>query len=127
MIKKISRKAKKNFRHKRIRKKIVGTREIPRISIFKSARHIYAQIIDDVDAITLFQASSLTPGVKELLNSEGKDKYTKVEIANYVGKYLGELSKSKDLKKVCFDRGGYPYHGRIKSLAEGLREKGLEF
>lgn len=100
---------------------------MPRISVFKSARHIYAQIIDDVNAITLFQASSLTPGVKELLNGEGKDKYTKVEIANYVGKYLGELSKSKDLKKVCFDRGGHPYHGRIKSLAEGLREKGLEF
>lgn len=92
--------------------------------MFKSSRHIYAQIIDDVNGQTLVAASSVTPKVREILNQERKKR---VEIAKIVGQYIGQLSLSNGIKKIYFDRGGYPYHGRIKSLAEGAREAGLEF
>ena len=127
MIKKTSRKAKKNLRHKRVRKKVLGTTNVPRVAVFKSARHIYAQVIDDSTGSTLLQVSSLSKEVNELIKKEGNDKITKTEMANLIGKYLGELSVSKGIKKIRFDRGGYLFHGRVKSLADGLREKGLEF
>lgn len=112
-----------NRRHKRIRKKVSGTASVPRLCVFKSARYIYAQIVDDVAGTTMFAASSLTLEVRK--NISGK--YSKVEQAKAVGEYLGEVSVAGGIKKVVFDRGGYPFHGRVKSLATGLREKGLEF
>jgi len=119
-----SRKSRKNLRHKRVRKQINGSADRPRLSVFKSSKHIYAQIIDDVNMSTLVSASSLTPKVIEAV---GKDSSGKIETANAVGKLLGELALAKGIKKVSFDRGGYPFHGRVKSLAEGAKESGLEF
>ncbi len=124
MLNNKSRKFKRNQRHSRVRKKISGTPEIPRVSVFKSSRHIYAQVIDDSNGITIAQASTLTPDLKkELDNADLK----KTDKANIVGKHLAEIALSKNIKKIRFDRGGYPYHGRVRSLAEGLRESGLEF
>lgn len=123
-MKRASRKIKKDLRHSRVRRKISGNAERPRLSVFKSSRHLYAQIIDDVAANTLVSASTLTPKVKELLGEENKKK---AESAKIVGTYLGELALSKGIKRVSFDRGGYPYHGRIKAFADAAREAGLEF
>lgn len=100
-----------------IRRKISGTSDIPRVSVFKSNKGIYAQLIDDVAGKTLASASTKEIG-KQNLN---------VEIAKEVGKKLAENAKSAGIEKVVFDRGGYPYHGRVKSLAEGAREGGLKF
>ena len=111
-------------RHIRIRKKVSGTSERPRLCVSKSLKHIYAQIIDDVAEHTLVAASSLTPEIREILKN---DKKKRVDIAKMVGKYLAEDALSKGIKKVCFDRGVYPYHGRVKAIAEGAREAGLEF
>jgi large subunit ribosomal protein L18 len=119
-----SRKSKRDVRHVRVRRKLSGTAERPRLVVFKSSRHMYAQIIDDLKAHTLLSASSLTPKVKELL---GKEKSNKTDSAKVIGKYIGELSVAAGIKEVCFDRGGYPYHGRIKAFAEGAREAGLLF
>ena len=119
-----SRKSKKNLRHTRVRRKINGSPERPRLSVFKSSKHIYAQIIDDVNGTTLVSASSQTPEIREAL---AKEKVKKVDAAKIVGKHLGELAVSKGIESVSFDRGGYPYHGRIKAFAEAAREAGLEF
>lgn len=119
-----SRKSKKNLRHKRVRRKISGSAERPRLSVFKSSKHIYAQIIDDVNGTTLVSASSQTPEIREAL---AKEKVKKVDAAKIVGKHLGELAVSKGIESVSFDRGGYPYHGRIKSFADAAREAGLKF
>ncbi len=119
-----SRKSKRALRHVRVRRKLSGSPDRPRLAVFKSAKHIYAQIIDDLKAHTLVSASSLTPKVKEML---GQEKLKKTDSAKIIGKYIGELSVSMGIKEVCFDRGGYPYHGRIKAFAEGAREAGLVF
>jgi len=119
-----SRKAKKDLRHKRVRKKVRGQADRPRLSVFKSSKNIYAQIIDDVNGATLVSASTLTPKVRELADGENKKK---LDAAKIVGTYIGELAVSKGIKKVSFDRGGYPFHGRVKSLADAAREAGLEF
>ena len=100
---------------------------MPRLSIFKSLNHIYAQVIDDSRGYTLVAVSSLIPAVREGIEKDGKDSKGKIDIAKKVGKYIGELALKKGIKKVAFDRGGYPYHGRVKALAEGAREAGLEF
>lgn len=100
-----------------IRRKLTGTADKPRVSVFKSNKSIYAQIIDDVKGVTLTHASSKDIG-KEGLN---------IEIAKEVGEKLAENAKSVGIESVVFDRGGYPYHGRVKSLAEGAREGGLKF
>ncbi|MGI9559202.1 MAG: 50S ribosomal protein L18 [Thermodesulfobacteriota bacterium] len=117
------RKALRNKRHKRIRRVISGTAAIPRICVFKSSRHIYAQIVDDVAGKTMFAASSLTPKIRKSIGESD----SKVEQAKAVGEYLGQISVDGGVKKAVFDRGGYPFHGRVKSLASGLREKGVEF
>lgn len=119
-----NRKIKKTIRHRRVRKKISGNSELPRLCVFKSSKHVYAQIIDDVGNRTLISASSLTPDIREILT---KEKKTRVEAANLVGKYIAKLALTRGIKSVCFDRGGYLYHGRVKSLADGARESGLEF
>ena len=123
-MKRTSRKSNREMRHVRVRRKLSGTPEKPRLTVFKSAKHIYGQIIDDMKAHTLASASSLTPKVKEMI---GKEKSKKTDTAKIIGKYLGEISVSMGIKEVCFDRGGYPYHGRIKAFAEGAREAGLVF
>jgi len=123
-MKRASRKHKRNLRHKRVRKQVNGSSSRPRLSVFKSSKHIYAQIIDDMSMNTLVSASSMTPKVKEML---GDDNSGKLNAASAVGKLLGELAVAKGLKEVSFDRGGYPFHGRVKSLADGAREAGLVF
>jgi large subunit ribosomal protein L18 len=109
-------------RKKRIRKKLVGTENRPRLCVFRSARHIYAQVIDDSRGQTLAAASSMEKDVRE--NPESKNKVT---AANNVGKIIGQRAVEKGLKKVVFDRNGFLYHGRIKAVSEGAREAGLEF
>ena len=123
-MKRVSRKSKRDLRHVRVRRKLTGTTDRPRLAIYKSAKHFYAQIIDDLNANTLVSASSLTPQVREMLS---KESIKKTDSAKIVGKYLAELSVSMGIKRVCFDRGGYPYHGRIKAFADAAREAGLEF
>lgn len=116
-------------RKRRIRKKIWGTSERPRLSVFRSKKEIYAQIIDDSVGHTLVACSSLTPEIREKikeLKEKGEIK-NKIDIARLVGKYLAEKAKAKGINKVVFDRGGYKYHGRVKALADGAREGGLEF
>ena len=119
-----SRKSRKNLRHKRVRKQINGSADRPRLSVFKSSKHIYAQIIDDLGGNTLASASSLSPNV---IKSLAKDSKGKIDTASAVGKHLGELAVANGIKKVSFDRGGYPFHGRVKALADAAREAGLEF
>ncbi len=106
---------------KRIRKKLFGTAERPRISVFRSNKHIYAQIIDDDLGHTLVSASTLEIPQEELKNK------TKVEQAELVGKLLADKALKKSIRTVVFDRSGYKYHGRVKALAEGARKGGLIF
>lgn len=108
-------------RVKRIRKNISGTPERPRLRVFKSAKHIYCQIIDDVAGCTLAAMSTVN---KEMV---GGDAAAKTEMARRVGMKIAELAKGKGIDKVVFDRGGYIYHGRVKALSEGAREGGLDF
>ncbi|OYV03529.1 50S ribosomal protein L18 [candidate division bacterium WOR-3 4484_18] len=108
-------------RHKRIRRKVSGTPERPRLCVFRSLKHIYVQMIDDTIGHTLVAASTLEIPKEQLA---GK---TKVEQAYMVGKLIAEKALKKGITKVVFDRGGYKYHGRVKALAEGAREGGLLF
>jgi len=120
MITKIDRNAVRKRRHARVRKKIFGTAERPRLNVFRSNKHIYAQIIDDMKAVTLVSASTLD---KEFdLESTGN-----IEAAKKVGELVAKRALAKGIKKVVFDRGGYLYHGRVKALADAAREAGLEF
>lgn len=109
-------------RKKRIRKKMVGTGNRPRLCVFRSAKHIYAQAIDDSLGQTLAAASSMEKTVRE--NSESKNKVT---AANTVGKIIGQRALEKGVKKIVFDRNGFLYHGRIKAVSDGAREAGLKF
>ncbi len=118
----MSREEARRRRHRRVRKKVVGTPERPRLSVFKSLKHIYAQVIDDYRGHTLVAASTLDPELRKELKG-----LTKTEKARLVGKLLAKRALEKGLKRVVFDRGGYKYHGRVKALAEGAREGGLEF
>ena len=105
---------------KRIRKSVIGSAEIPRLSVFRSNKEIYAQLIDDSEAKTLAAASSREESVS-------KAKSTKVEQAQMVGKLIAERAKTSGVENVVFDRGGFLYHGRVKALAESAREAGLKF
>lgn len=109
-------------RHKHVRKRVLGTSERPRLNVFRSLNHIYAQVIDDGKGHTLVSASTIDPEVAARL--EG---LKKTEQARIVGKVLAERALSRGIKKVVFDRGGYKYHGRVKALADAAREGGLEF
>lgn len=106
----------------RMRNKISGTAERPRVNVYRSSKHIYAQVIDDTKGVTLVTASTLEEAVKEQVKSTGS-----TEAAAVVGKLVGERAKEQGIESVTFDRGGYIYHGQVKSLAEGLREAGLKF
>ncbi len=114
-------------RKKRIRKKIFGTPERPRLSVYKSCKHIYAQIIDDTIGHTLVAASSLSKEIRDKINEIKKEGGTKTDIAKVVGELIAKKALEKGIKKVCFDRGGFKYHGRIKALADAARAQGLEF
>lgn len=106
---------------KRIRSSLKGTQEIPRMSVFRSNKQIYAQVINDLDGSTLISAFSTEKSVSE------KDKGNKIEQAKLVGKLIAEKALEKGIQQVVFDRNGYLYHGRVKSLAEAARENGLKF
>jgi large subunit ribosomal protein L18 len=110
-------------RHQHFLKHVRGTGERPRLVVFRSAQHIYAQIVDDQQQKTLFSVSTLTKDIQEKL---GKAK-GKIAQAKLVGMHLAEVAKGKNVIKIVFDRGGYLYHGRVKALADGAREGGLEF
>jgi large subunit ribosomal protein L18 len=109
-------------RHQRVRRKLSGTAERPRLSVFRSLRHIYAQIINDEVGYTLVSVSTLESEVRKQI-----DGLKKTDQAHLVGKVLAERALAKGVTQVVFDRGGYKYHGRVKALAEGSREGGLEF
>lgn len=109
-------------RHLRVRKKIQGTNERPRLSVFRSSKHIYAQLIDDVTGVTLASASTLDKEIAEQIGNGGN-----VESARKVGELVAKRAKEKGYEVVVFDRGGYLYHGRIQALADAAREAGLQF
>jgi large subunit ribosomal protein L18 len=109
-------------RRRRIRKRIKGTTDRPRLCVFRSAKHIYAQIIDDTRGLTLVSASSTEVDIRQ------KEKFeNKVALATFIGKQIGERAREKGIQKVVFDRNGFLYHGRVKAVSEGARESGLEF
>lgn len=110
------------MRHARVRRKISGTAECPRLSVYRSLNHVYVQVIDDIQGNTLVSASSLESAVKTQQNRKSK-----VDVAEIVGALLSERAKEKGISQVVFDRGGYKYHGRVKVLADAAREGGLVF
>ncbi len=119
MINRPNTKAQRLHRHKRVRGKVSGTPERPRLNVFRSETNIYAQVIDDTTGKTLASASSL----EKDFSCDG----TKTDAAKKVGQTVAERAKAKGIEKVVFDRGGYLYHGRVQALAEGAREGGLQF
>ena len=119
MVKKTDRKMERTRRHIRVRRKISGTAERPRLCVFRSNSNLYVQLVDDVAGNTLAQASTL--------DKEVKTKHANKEAAKEVGTLIAKKAIEKNIKKVVFDRGGYIYHGVVKELAEAAREAGLEF
>jgi large subunit ribosomal protein L18 len=109
-------------RRKRIRKKISGSPERPRLSVFRSSKHIYAQVVDDLNGVTLVAASTLNPEIREQEKVKGK-----MEDAKRVGKMIAGKAKAQGITRVIFDRNGFLYHGRVRALATAAREAGLEF
>ena len=119
---KVTRSAARQKRHRRVRRKVRGTPERPRLNVFRSLKHIRAQVIDDEHGHTLASASTLDPELQARL--EG---LSKVDQARAVGELVAERTRARGIEQVVFDRGGYRYHGRVKSLAEGARSGGLQF
>lgn len=122
MITKADKNKARKKRHLRVRNKIQGTPQRPRLNVFRSGKHIYCQVIDDTKGITIASASSLDKELKDKISNGGN-----VESAKLVGELIAKRAKDNGISKVVFDRGGYIYHGRIKALAEASREAGLEF
>ena len=122
MITKIDKNADRIERHKRVRKKVSGTAECPRLSVYRSLNHIYAQIIDDVKGNTLVACSTVEKSVQEAVKE-----MTKQEAAKVVGQEIAKRALEKGIKEVVFDRGGYIYTGRVEAVADGAREAGLMF
>ena len=120
MISKIDKNKVRLKRHARVRTKLSGTAEKPRLNVYRSNKHIYAKIIDDVKGVTLAQASSQD---KDIANTSA----SKVDLATTVGQEIAKKANDKGIKEIVFDRGGYLYHGRVKALADAARENGLEF
>ena len=121
-IKPFNRKKQRSKRHRRIRKHMAGTAERPRLSVYRSLNHIYAQLVDDVQRVTLAQASSLKADVTP---AEGETQG--VAQARQVGRAIAEAAKAQGIENVIFDRGGFLFHGRVKALADAARETGLKF
>lgn len=122
MIIKASKNATRRKRHQRVRNKVTGTTERPRLNVYRSSKHMYAQIIDDMTGKTLAAASTLDADVKADLSSTSNK-----EAAKKVGEVVAKRAKENGIEEVTFDRGGYIYHGRVQNLAEGAREGGLKF
>lgn len=122
MFNKIDKNKERQRRHERVRKKLSGTAETPRLCVYRSLNHIYAQVIDDVKGVTLCSASTLDKEVKAQLKDA-----TKSEAAKIVGKKVAERALAKKIENVVFDRGGYLYTGRVQAVADGAREAGLKF
>ncbi len=122
MIIREDRNERRKIRHARIRKKVAGTADRPRLNVFRSLKHIYAQVIDDERGHTLAAASTLDPELREQLRG-----LPKVEQSRLVGQLVARRARAKGIVRVVFDRGGYKYHGRVRALAEGARSEGLEF
>ncbi len=122
VLKKTNKNANRLQRHKRVRRKVSGTTQRPRLCVFRSSNNIYAQIIDDANRVTLTAASSLDAEVKGAVNHGGNK-----EAAKMVGAMIAKRAIEKGITEVVFDRGGYLYHGRVQELAEGAREAGLKF
>jgi large subunit ribosomal protein L18 len=108
-------------RHRRVRRKVAGDSSRPRLCVFRSLRHIYAQVIDDMEGKTLISSSTLEKGAEEI---RGKPR---PEAAAWVGRRVAEKAQEKGIKRVSFDRGGYKYHGRVRALADAARKAGLDF
>lgn len=121
-VRKLSRDLHRQRVHKRVRTRVAGTPERPRLSVYRSLGHIYAQVIDDRSGKTLVSASSIDAEIKKNLKGGGN-----VAAAKVIGKTIAERAKSSGVSKVVFDRGGYKYHGRVKALADAAREAGLQF
>ncbi|MBI3925465.1 MAG: 50S ribosomal protein L18 [Armatimonadetes bacterium] len=121
MFKKPSRNSQRKNRHARVRRKVSGTADRPRLVVFRSSKHIYAQVVDDLAGHTLVAASSLDPTLREQSELSFTDRCRKV------GELAAERAREKGIAQVVFDRGGYKYHGRVAALAEGARTGGLEF
>ncbi|MCY4580543.1 MAG: 50S ribosomal protein L18 [Chloroflexi bacterium] len=115
-------KARRVMRHARVRRKISGTSDRPRLSVYRSLNHVYVQVIDDSQGVTLASASSLESAVKTQTNGKSK-----VDVAGLVGGLLSERATGQGISQVVFDRGGYRYHGRVKALADAARKGGLVF
>lgn len=109
-------------RHRRVRKKVLGTAERPRLNVYRSLCNIYAQVIDDTQAVTLASASTIDAELREKIKAGGN-----IESAKLVGELVAKRALDKGIKQVVFDRGGFQYHGRVASLADAAREAGLEF
>ena len=122
MVSKESSNKRRLDRHKRMRNNLNGTSEKPRFDVFRSSKHIYVQVIDDTQGVTLASASSAEKEIKEAISGK-----TKTEAAKIIGQIAAERAKAKGIEKVVFDRGGYIYHGRVKAVADGAREAGLDF
>ena len=116
------RKAARLKRKRRIRQKVMGTGERPRLSVFRSSSHIYAQLVDDAQGVTLAAASSLNPEIRQREKTKGK-----IEDAKRVGKMVAEKAKAQGITQIVFDRNGFMYHGRVRALAMAARDAGLEF
>jgi large subunit ribosomal protein L18 len=109
--------------HNRVRKNVRGTQERPRLSVFKSLKFFYVQVIDDDKGVTLAQASSADPEIRQQLTASSSNK----DAAKLVGQTIAERAKAKGIERVVFDRGGYIYHGNVQAIADAAREKGLQF
>ncbi len=122
MIKTVNRKEQTRKRHNRLRVKLMGTTEAPRLAVYRSTKHIYAQIIDDIKGVTLVSASSVDPELKSKISHGGN-----IEAAKLVGELIAKRAAKAKIKDVVFDRGGFLYHGRVSALADAAREGGLNF
>lgn len=118
----LSRREARRRRHRRVRMRLTGTAERPRLNVYRSLKHIYAQVIDDAEGRTLLAASTIDKDVSGLLDGKSK-----VEQAAIVGRTIAERAKEAGVSEIVFDRGGYLYHGRVRALAEAAREAGLRF
>jgi large subunit ribosomal protein L18 len=122
MIEKLDRNLARKRRHLRVRKKVMGTSERPRLGVFRSQKHIYAHLVDDTHGVTLCAASSVEPAMRQ-----GDQAGSTVEAARRVGALIAERAAARGVQAVVFDRGGYIYHGRVAALADAAREAGLRF
>lgn len=123
MIKLVNRKEQTRKRHKRVRTKISGTPSCPRLAVYRSIKHIYAQLIDDVNGVTIVSASSDAKDLRDKLLSHGGN----INAAKMVGEDIAKKALDKGIKEVVFDRGGFLFHGRVQALADAAREAGLDF